>query len=180
MMNACKTKIKSLMIVFTFIFLIIYPGKAQEKEADDRTFGERLYFGGGLSLQLGNFTYVDVSPLMGYGITQRFSVGIGGTYRYVNDQYFRYKYNVYGGRLFSRFGIFRNVFAHGEYEFLNWENNNRDQQREWYNTAFLGGGYSSHLGAQEGYQIYILFNLFYDQFNSPYNEPYVIRFSVAF
>lgn len=174
-------KVKGLFVLFLAIGFS-FQGLAQMREdtRDTRTFWERMYFGGGFSLQLGNLTYIDVSPLSGYGITERLSVGIGGTYRYVNDSFWNYSYNIYGGRVFSRFGIIDKIFAHVEYEMLNWQNVHSDRDREWSGALFAGGGYSSHLGAQKGYQIYVLYNLTHDQFNSPYNEPYVIRFSLTF
>ncbi len=160
------------------MLIVVFPGMSQDDE-EKPSFWQRTYFGGSFSLQFGSFTYIDVSPMMGYGFTDRFSAGLGITYRYVKDNYWNYDYNVYGGRLFTRYGIFENVFLHGEYEFLNWQNV-YSLEREWTNAAFIGGGYSTHLGAQKGAQIYILYNLAYDQFSSPYNEPYVIRFSITF
>jgi hypothetical protein len=175
-------KVKIAILLF-FVLGGSYYVKAQPENdfpEESRSFWQRLYFGGGLSLQFGTFTYIDVSPLIGYGITERLSVGTGFTYRFVNDSNWNYRYSVYGGRLFSRFGIIQNIFAHAEYEFLNWEDIRRDRSRQWSGALFAGGGYSSHLGGQKGYQIYALYNLTYNQFKSPYNDPYVIRFSLTF
>jgi hypothetical protein len=173
-------RFRGILLLPLFI-IVMHQATAQYVEEDTRSFWERTYFGGGLSLQLGNFTYVDLSPLMGYGFTQRFSTGFGITYRYVNDRFWNYSYSVYGGRLFSRFGILENIFVQGEYELLNWENAIRGfPEREWSSAIFIGPGYSSSLGGQKGYQIYIMYNLLYEAGTSPYNEPYVIRFSITF
>jgi hypothetical protein len=171
-------KVKGILVLF-FIIGLSYQIKAQHREDDERSFWERTYFGGGLALQFGRFTYIDISPMMGYGFTNRFSTGIGFTYQYVD---FGYSYSAYGGRLFSRYGILTNIFAHAEFEMLNWENRRvpGEIRRQWSDAVFIGGGYSSHLGGQQGFQAYILYNLNHDYARSSYDQPYVIRFSVTF
>lgn len=149
---------------------------------EGKSFGERLYFGGSFGFSFGDYTYIDVSPLIGYGITERFSAGVGGTYQYISN--YGAKDSNYGGRVFSRYGIFKNVFAHVEYESLNGTPLNIDNiallQRTWIDAFFIGAGYSTHLGAQQGFQAYLLYNLLHDEQKTHYREPLVIRFSVTF
>jgi hypothetical protein len=97
-------------------------------------FSERLLFGGSLGLSFGSqTTLVDISPIVGYAITNDFMAGIGLTYKYY--QYKNYylnlsdgsfsnlKMNIYGGSLWSRYFLTRteipvieNTFLHAEYE----------------------------------------------------------------
>ena len=155
---------------------LVASAKAQSDEQDD--FWDRTYFGGSFSLQFGTYTFIDISPLMGYRFTDRFSSGLGATYRYIKDNNFRIESNIYGGRIFSRYLITENILAHGEYETLNWQfyDPNVDAIiRDWVPGLLIGGGFQQHIGERSGFQILILYNLIYDSLRSPYNEPYVIR-----
>lgn len=165
------------------IFMIL-TGAAAIAQAEEREkFWEKVYYGGSFGLSFGtNFTYIDASPLSGYGFTNRLSAGIGATYQYINNG--GYSDSNYGGRVFSRFGLLRNVFVHAEYEVINGApldlDNFRLRPRAWIDSFFIGPGYSTHIGGQEGMQIYLLFNLTYDELNTLYNEPYVLRVSFTF
>lgn len=63
----------------------------------------RLEFGGSLGLQFGNYTQINISPQVGYRLSNKFSAGVGLGYTYYNDD--RYgedfsehfaSFNVYG------------------------------------------------------------------------------------
>lgn len=173
-------KMKHILALATCI-LLASATNAQEQEKEK--FGEKIYYGGSFGFSFGtNYTFIDLSPLVGYGITERLSAGLGGTYQYVSSG--GASDSNYGGRVFSRFGLLKNVFAHAEYEMINGIPRDLDnftlRPRAWLDAFFIGPGYSSHLGGQEGMQIYLLFNLTYDELNTLYNEPYVLRISFTF
>ena len=96
-------------------------------------------------MQFGTVTLLDISPLVGVMITNRYSAGIGVTYQYFNDRrFFGNEFSSYGGRVFNRFNVLPNIFIHGEFESLNFENYNTQSERFeriWSNALFLGGGY---------------------------------------
>src|SRR5690606_34215869 len=71
---------------------------------------DRMYYGGNFSLQFGSLTFIDISPLAGIMITERFSTGLGATYQYLNFKYANSSSSVYGGRLFGRYNITQNFF----------------------------------------------------------------------
>ena len=95
---------------------------------------ERLAFGGSLGLSFGSqTTLVDISPIVGYAITNDFMAGIGLTYKYYQYKNYYYnvpdgtysnlKMNIYGGSVWSRYFLTRteipvieNAFLHAEYE----------------------------------------------------------------
>ena len=52
-----------------------------------KPFKDRIYFGGNLGLQFGNQTYIDISPLIGYKVTEKFSAGFGVTYIYYKQHF---------------------------------------------------------------------------------------------
>ena len=183
-------------LLFSFNSALAQNDADQEDEkvryGEGKTFGERLYFGGGLGLGFGNTTFINVSPLVGYRITERFSAGIRVKY-----QYFKYKQefigtngavikqnfqsNIYGGGVFSRFFVSNNIFLHGEYENLSVQFGDRfgNKTREWIPSAFLGGGYAYPIGGRAIFSITALYNVLYDEFKSPYASPLDIQAGIS-
>lgn len=157
-----------------------------ENSAPEYNFKSHLYFGGGFGLQFGYMTLIEVSPLVGYIVTPKFSVGISPTYKYYkyNDLYGKnldLKTNVWGGSIFTRYSIFENVFAHVEYEslFYNEQVPGYPEIRKQYNSFFVGGGYNQRIGGNSGMYILLLWNL-NDTPDSPYINPIVrVGFSVG-
>ena len=110
-----------------------------------KSFTERLYFGGALGLSIGSYSsLVDISPIVGYGVTDDFIVGIGLTYKYykykdyylnLNDtSLYDLKTNIYGGSIWARYfltkteiPVIENIFLHGEIEPLTFMNQYRYQ-----------------------------------------------------
>jgi hypothetical protein len=158
------------------------PAQAQRyiNEGERPPLKDRMFFGGNFAMSFGTITFIDVSPLAGAMITNRFSSGVGMTYQYFNDTRFIGGNNsLYGGRVFSRYNIFPNVFAHAEYESLNLDIYNRitDRfERGWVPGLLVGGGYFAPFGDRGGANITLLYNLLHDNFRSPYNQPFIIRF----
>lgn len=158
-----------------------YYKEREDTEAKDGgpSFWDRTYYGGNFSLQFGNFTFVDISPLMGYMLTEKLSAGVGGTYQYYRYDIrgFKFSGNTYGGRVFSRYNITPQFFAHGEVEQLNLEFVTADFQRvrEWVPGVFIGGGYFAPFNKRGGFQIMALYNLAYDEIRSPYGSPIIFR-----
>ena len=145
-----------------------------------------MYYGGNFSLQFGSVTYIDISPLAGAMITDKLSAGLGATYQYLNFRRASSS-SVYGGRLFGRYNITQNFFAHSEVESLNTAyvvpgaTAAQDRlNRDWVTGVFVGGGYFTPFGNRGGANITLLYNLTYDNRRSPYNEPYVIRVGFVF
>lgn len=105
---------------------------------------DKLFWGGNVGAWIGNPTFVDLSPLVGYKITDKFSVGVGMIYNYYSYKYSNYNYstNLIGSRLYSRYFIFENVFAQA-----GWDHINRDNpyafnanERVWVDNLLIGGG----------------------------------------
>jgi len=158
-------------------------GQREIYPEDNPPLKERMYYGGNLSLQFGTLTFIDVSPLAGVMLTEKYSAGVGATYQYFNNRFFQNaQSHIYGGRLFNRYNLFPKIFAHAEYEALNVEvanpipnTNEVVFTRDWVPGLMVGGGYFSPFGNRGGMNITVLYNLTYDNRRSPYNEPYVIR-----
>lgn len=183
-------KKNTIILVLTILFFSLATASQAQREIDSESnppFRDRLYYGGNFAMQFGTITFIDVSPLVGVMITNRFSGAVGATYQYFDDRRFLNpgtgNRSLYGGRTFLRYNVLQHIFAHSEYELLNFDLFNRrsnEYNREWVPSLFLGAGYFTPFGARGGANFTFLYNLWHDNFRSPYNEPYVIRVGFVF
>ncbi len=191
LLSRIKVSLPAVFLLSFFLSIVTQEVIAQrtfyEEEEEKMSLSERLYFGGNFSLQLGRITFVDISPLVGVMITDRYSGGLGITYQYLNFKDIADgESSVYGGRIFNRYNILPNIFAHAEYETLNVrffrenQSGGYDFEREWIPGLFLGGGYFIPFGNRGGMNFTLLYNVLYDNIKSPYNEPYVLRAGFVF
>lgn len=154
-----------------------------ELQSDRPSFRDRLFLGGNIGLSFGDINYVELSPLVGYVINNRASAGIGVTYQYLEFVRTRVSSSVYGGRIFSRYTVFPNVFAHAEYEQLNlqfFRPKDGKVVREWVPGLLLGGGYFQPFGRRGGVTLMLLYNLLHDPVRSPYPSEIILRAGFVF
>lgn len=177
-----------LLLTLLLTFCIQYvSGQVGELESGS-DWKDRVYVGGGLGLQFGDITNIQVSPVIGYRINDKLSAGIGITYIYYKikfDSGQEFQTDIYGGSVFVRRNLNEQFFLQAEYESLNLEFFNRNDgsvTREWVPGLLLGGGYFMPLGRNAGFSATVLYNVIYDQLKSPYNSPLVLRigFTVGF
>ena len=171
----------------------------KEKNKDDEeemTLRDRFYFGGNLGLGFGTITNINISPMVGFRLTSRFSVGVGANYQYWKDKRFvpAFEQNIYGGSMFSRFVIAENflnagnLFAHAEYEQLFAKELYRDpsnpqvflERNKMYPSTFIGAGMAFPIGKRSAFTLSALYNPFYDQYNSLYGSAFQIRTGAYF
>ncbi|WP_026953294.1 hypothetical protein [Algoriphagus mannitolivorans] len=174
------SKSKAFLLVLFLVSLAHSATFAQrEISRDSVSFKDRVYFGGNLGMQFGGLTFIDISPLVGVMITPKLSSGVGLTYQYYDDnRFFGANGSSYGGRVFGRYNVLPNIFAHAEYEKINWNRYSQtdlDFRRTWANALFVGGGYFAPFGNRGGANFTFLYNVLYDRQTSYYAEPYVIR-----
>ena len=180
-MSVKSKLLKSLFIILLNLVIMMPSIKAQEGMDDSK----RVYFGGSFGAQFGSETVIEISPLVGYRVTNNFSVGIGLTYMYYSftDPYsgINYNTNIYGGRLFAKDYVFRNLFVYAEYEVLNLEEPNAytlEPQRVTTNNPLVGAGISQPIGRNAYFNIMILFDINPDVY-SPYSNP-IFRIGFTF
>ena len=175
---------KRRLYLLTFCAMLVFTASAQK----NFSFRDRLFFGGSFGLAIGTYTDIEVSPIVGYYITPRWSAGFGVTYEYYNNkyhwaydiptppwvQYERFETHIWGGRLFTNYVIVNNVndwislgfnfriFAHVEYEALSYEKGflaYHKPGREWQHSVLAGGGLRFPTGKRSSMNLYILWNL---------------------
>jgi hypothetical protein len=165
---------------------------AQEEEAPTPLFGdkkirplwmERIRYGGNVWLNFFGQFNIELSPMVGYELTNsgKTVAGVGAVYTLMGT--WQNRNSAYGTRLFMRQSLFRGVFAHAEYEFLN----AREDQfygytpptgttgvsRTWGGTPYVGLGlYRGARRANKGSFIAVLANPLYP--NKGYRNPFSI------
>lgn len=158
------------------------PGEDEEEEMQEeekKGFNpDDMYFGGGLGLQFGSVTFIDISPLAGYWFSDRFTAGIGGQYMHYSVRNMGFSTDIYGGRVFSRYIITDQIFAHAELETLNGQWDHMRDERFNIHHPLVGGGYMTRFGGSGFGAFMILWNL-NDSRYSPYTNP-VFRINFGF
>ena len=134
---------------------------------------DRVYMGGGLGLQFGTITLVNIAPDIGYKITERYSAGIGVRYIYFADKRYSppFELNIYGGSVFNRFIVTSFLFLHAEYELLNGQWNPYSSKRFNLNNVWVGGGLRQAFG-NSSFNIMALWNLNVEPYN-PFPNPQI-------
>ncbi len=102
-------------------------------ESAKASFFDRFYVGGGVGMEFGSGnTNFDIQPLLGYHVTQPWSVGVQLYYSYSNNNNF--KQNGYGGGVFTRYDvnmpavvnrIFPAIHFHAEYDYIRYNTRNK-------------------------------------------------------
>ncbi|MFH0893403.1 MAG: hypothetical protein V2A54_03115, partial [Bacteroidota bacterium] len=139
------------VLLFLAVCVCSFSAIAQDKKSNQSgSWSEdRFYTGGTVGLMFGNKTNIEVSPMLGYDIFPKFSMGLGFTYLYYRfkDPYSQYKYstNIWGLRGFARFLIIEQAFVYGEYETLGLDKNllynSNEKGTLWIDNIYVGGGY---------------------------------------
>jgi hypothetical protein len=189
-MNNIK-KYGLLILAFLFIATISFAQTAETRETESKDDGEsilnKLVIGGNVGAGYANGWNINLSPTIGYKLTNSTVVGVGITYNYAdfNNPFYnnnRTTYNTTGGRVFVQQLLFQNLYAHVEYEYLSYEvrvrSNDGRVVSQFEATApglLLGGGYSSSFGNGLGFTTEILYNVLYRSDISPYASPLIFR-----
>jgi len=175
---ACMTQ--RVKIGFIALFLILFNGVSAQtiSNGDDSSkakssynIRDKVFFGGNLGAQFGTNTMINVSPLVGYKLTDKISIGTQFIYNYVNLQYsnYRYKDNIFGYSAFGRVFVFKDFFATTAYEVISGRfdgSGKRINVPSW----FVGGGYYFRMSDRSGLSVAGLYNLTPSLY-TPYSNP---------
>ncbi len=170
--------------LLTFLLLFAIVSFSQDsamfrKHLPKERFLDKVFVGGNLGAQFGQVTVVEISPLVGYKISEKVSAGVGITYQYYHyqDTYFNLETNVFGGRVFGRYMFTDYLFGHAEFEYLNLEAFDFYPRRRVDVTSLLaGGGYIQRFSRNSGFFAMVLYN-FSESIYTPYTNP-IIRIGI--
>lgn len=158
---------------------------------------DKLRYGGNFWLGFWGAFYVDVSPMVGYEVTNKGTVvGLGANLIYQGV------FNgggdfIYGPKIFVRQPVFRSIFVQAEYEMMNAYSNQfysfnagtpvTDIKKKWEGSPLIGAGFYQGRQGQKGGYLALMYNLGYPNrgFISPQglggnNSPIVIRYGFLF
>ncbi len=198
---------KSFSIIILGLFVIISESYSQDYRyergnEEENELPGRFFIAPDFGLVLGDITRIEFSPSLGYHLSPRFILGLGGRYEYVREKNFftnriSIKTNIFGYRLFSRLIVIENVaeiipiqiplgiFGHIEFESLSLEEKYflpgapfDAQERFWLNSVLAGGGINQPTGPRSSFNILVLWDLT-NSASSPYINP-ILKFGVQF
>ena len=142
--------------------------KEKEENKEPTPFKDRFFTGGGFGLSFGDYTNIQLAPILGYKITDWFAGGLGLTYIYIGDSF--QSDNYLGKKVFLQGMVYKGFFGHVEYETFSrlGEKGSAD--------AILGGaGYRQMVSDKVGIDLMLLLNL-NQSATSVYGDPFVYRF----
>lgn len=153
--------------------------------------GSRLIVGGSLGLAFGDYTNINISPLVGYRISQLFAAGLAINAQYGSERFRDYygntgqrnQYSIFGGGVWGRVYPLDFLFIHiqPEYNHINLKSTYYDTDpktvtKESYGVSSLlmGGGYSQPIGGGAAFSIMALYDVLQDS-RSPYQNGLILR-----
>jgi len=137
---------------------------------------DRIYFGGSVIVSFGDVTRIGVYPMIAYKFTPKLSLGAEVGYEWLKYDNFDQSGNNWGASIFSNYRIIPKIYAHAEYQMVNYEifTSPTTSRRDWVPFLLVGGGLSSRMGPNTWGYIEVLFDVLDDE-NSPYDsgEPII-------
>ena len=132
---------------------------------------DKVYFGGSVTVSFGDVTRIGVYPMIAWKFTPKLSAGVELGYEYLKYDDIDQSTNNYGWSVFSRYRIIPQLYAHAEYQMVNYEifTSPTTTDREWIPYLLLGGGLASRIGPNTWGYIEVLFDVINDD-HSPYDD----------
>jgi long-subunit fatty acid transport protein len=166
------------VLIFLFSLIIAmdstYAQKTQDSIQTKSKISDKLHFGGGFQLSFGNkYTAIGISPSVIYELTEKWASGMSVSYLYVNDGYYNYNYNIFGGSTLVMYNPIEFLQLNTEFEMLNVHRKNSiDNEVYWVPALYVGAGYAiSKYGT-----IGVRYDFLWDENKSIYKDaltPYV-------
>jgi hypothetical protein len=152
------------------------PPPAMGASTPRRSLRDRVYFGGSIIVTFGDVTRIGVYPMIAYKFTPKLSLGFEAGYEYLKYDNVDQHANNYGGSIFGRYRIIPKLYAHAEYQMVNYEiiTGPNTSERDWIPYLLLGGGLSTKMGPNTWSYVEVLFDVLQDD-KSPYEsgEPFI-------
>lgn len=141
--------------------------KAVDENMEDSTRKKidlsKLRIGGNFGLQIGSYTFINLSPTVGYlFLKDRLEAGAGPilifqSIRYSNS--FRQRSFVYGSSLYARGYVWRGVFAQAQYDFVNKDSYFVLNNRVNVHHLLIGAGYAQQIGNAGAFFVSLMYDV---------------------
>jgi hypothetical protein len=133
----------------------------------------KVYYGGTVGLNFGSYFRISVTPLVGYKVHPKASIGVKVGYEYIEDKRYDQKLTAsnYGGSVFTRYLVHPRVYAHAEFAYISYKYriSNIETEREWVPFILVGGGYMQPISPRTVLIVEVLVDVLQDE-NSPYEQ----------
>lgn len=146
----------------------------------------KLMAGGNFGFAFGNYSLLNISPMIGYRFSPKFAAGININAQFTWEKYrdidgFERKdnFSILGGGIWGRYYPLDFLFvqAQPEYNSISLKRQIYDDPRRTFKERYgapsllLGGGYAQPIGGNSSFVIMLLYDVLQDN-NSPYrNRP---------
>lgn len=178
------------LLFFVISFMISVSLFAQQADSTQRQPAKQktavanpVYYGGNIGLSFGSYFRISITPLVGYKLSPKASVGLKLGYEYIEDKRYEQKLTSsnYGASVFSRYRVVPNVYLHAEFAYFSYKFklSEIESERTWVPFLYLGGGYIQPIGPSTALFVEVLVDVLQDE-NSPYKawDP-VVSIGVA-
>ncbi|MFA8300170.1 MAG: hypothetical protein ACEPOV_08415 [Hyphomicrobiales bacterium] len=144
---------------------------------EDNQSKNKWLVGGGLGLQFGNVTLLEIAPRIGYKITDKWILGASISYAYYSNTNFipTYETSIFGASVYSQYYIFKNIFGQVEIGALGYDRLLYPQMMKEPITVpyyLVGGGYKGKISESSALILSVLFNLDNSE-DYPYDNPMI-------
>lgn len=144
--------------------------KIKQQKSDAQTALEkrketlnRLRIGGNLGFQFGSYTYVNLSPTVGYMVVKnRLELGAGPIFIYQrvrNSSYGAVSFFVYGTDVYARGFLYKGLYLEARYDAINKSSYYYLNRRLWVHHLLLGAGYAAPIGKIGVINASVLYNV---------------------
>lgn len=144
--------------------------------ATQQSHESRVYYGGSVIVSFGDVNRIGIYPMIAYKFTPKLSLGAEVGYEWLKYDNFDETANNYGGSIFTRYRLIPRLYAHAEYQMVNYEifTSTTTSERDWVPFLLVGGGFAQPMGRNAWTYVEVLFDVLNDD-NSPYEdgEPFI-------
>lgn len=159
------------------------PTQRQKSPKTGKSFGEKITFGGNIGGGFGDPAFADLSPTIGYRVSEKLELGLGPSYsyfRFKNDN-FRGDDHLYGGRIYSQFRVYKTLSLRGEVESMrvglaDSTLNDGSNAKEWQIAPLAGASVQFKFLGRVNFQFTLLYNPLHEDGRSWRATPWVTRF----
>ena len=140
------------------------PVKTREAQKNNK-WKEKLTYGGNFQTLFGTYTYIYLSPTIGYTPVKNLNVGLGVIYNYSKWDYGRYgrayPQTVFGGHSYVRYNVLPNFFVQAQYDKLRQSdryNLNNPNKKVWVDYLLGGIGFSQPIAQKFALNTSLMYN----------------------
>lgn len=151
----------------------MYPWKEDPPKGTPGLHKGRFFTGGGIGVQFGSITAIELSPMVGYIPHRMVRFGVTFNFSYYRAASFSgiYKDYFWGGNFFLRFYPIQRLFLHAEIGSYN-QRYGTDGQRKWLLYPIAGIGYSQPITQQLSFHVKLLWSFNNSEY-SIYGNPII-------